>query len=265
MIVHRSRPESQFAIIPNSTLRDPKLSYMARGVLAEILSRPDDWVTTADAMWRRAKSDRGTAGEGRKAIRDAFDELIRAGYLYRQRRRVDGGQFVTDLHVFDISDGLQAWLAAIEFQARFGGAPVDNLPDGDIPAGRTDDHTGSGRCELGEYASPQVAPTTTPPVAGQPAAGQPAVGPLVISTKTGDEELSTKTDNENQGDENRTGFSTEPAEVEGTPARLGQGRFSDSGRPSPRTAQETAAEARRQADLLHEWMRQHPEAAAAIR
>lgn len=35
------------------------------------------------------------------------------------------------------------------------------------------------------------------------------------------------------------------------------------GRPSPRTRAETAAEARRQADALVEWMRQHPQAEGA--
>ena len=62
MQIHRSRPGARFVTIPNETLRDPRLSYVARGVLAEILSRPDDWSTTADAMWARAKSDRGKAG-----------------------------------------------------------------------------------------------------------------------------------------------------------------------------------------------------------
>jgi hypothetical protein len=54
---------------------------------------------------------------------------------------------------------------------------------------------------------------------------------------------------------------TSPVPVERARARSIQDLFSDSGRPSPRTAEETAAEARRQADELTEWMRQHPEAA----
>ena len=101
MIIHRSHPESGFAVIPNATLRDPRLSYQARGVLAEILSRPEDWVTSADAIWRRAKAERGKAGEGRDVLREIFAELADAGYLYRSRRRRGRGRFDTELHVFD--------------------------------------------------------------------------------------------------------------------------------------------------------------------
>ncbi len=55
------------------------------------------------------------------------------------------------------------------------------------------------------------------------------------------------------------------AEVPGTGARGREtdGNTTGHGRPSPRTAEETAEEARRQADALNEWMREHPEAAAA--
>jgi hypothetical protein len=57
---------------------------------------------------------------------------------------------------------------------------------------------------------------------------------------------------------------TSPVQLEGARARLGQDPFSDNGdRPSPRTAEETAAEYQRQADALGEWMRQHPETEAA--
>lgn len=136
--IHRSRPESQFVIIPNDTLRDPQLSYLARGVLAEILSHPDDWDTTADAISRRARTERGRGGEGRDTIRGVFAELEAAGYLRRVQGRDAKGHISTDLHVYDVS------------------------------AGRADDGSpGVGQPGVGanrqNMPSPQVAPTTARP------------------------------------------------------------------------------------------------------
>jgi hypothetical protein len=135
MIIHRSYPESQFVIIPNATLRDDRLSYLARGVLAEMLSRPDDWSVRSDAIWRHAQAERGKDGEGRDALRRSFTQFELAGYLYRERRRAGRGRFVTELHLFDSPDGLQAWLAARAFMAML----VDNSAPADVSAGRTDD------------------------------------------------------------------------------------------------------------------------------
>jgi hypothetical protein len=154
MKIHRSHPRERFTIIPDETLRDERLSYLARGVLAELLSRPDDWQTTADALWRRGRHARGNTGEGRAVLRAAFAELEACGYLQRTRRRTIGGRIVTDMHVYD------------------------------VPAGRTDDQTGGPRSGLGKHESAQVAPTTSTPGVGQPGVGQPGVGVLVVSTET---------------------------------------------------------------------------------
>ena len=211
MIIHRSQPEGRFTIIPDDTARDPRLSYLARGVLAEILSRPDDWETTADAMWTRARRERGQAGEGRRVLRSAFAELSAAGYMHRARSRVGGGRFVTELHVFDapaerLPDGTPVVLAAI---ARFAE---------DVSAGGTDDQTGSRRSDLGKPASSQVAPTTSPPTVGPPVVGPPVVGRLVVSTETEDGDLSTEILN---GDPRNTDIPpvlTSPEPVEGNGA-----------------------------------------------
>ncbi|NUP47252.1 MAG: hypothetical protein HOW97_08050 [Catenulispora sp.] len=96
-----------FTIIPNGTLRDERLSYCARGVLAELLSRPENWETNADSISERARKHRDVVGEGRRAIRAAFAELEAAGYMVRKRERVPkgqkgGGDFVTVLEVYDV-------------------------------------------------------------------------------------------------------------------------------------------------------------------
>jgi len=241
--IHRSHPESRFTIIPDATLRDRRLSYQARGVLAEILSRPEDWMETADNMWRRARSERGDAGEGRDVLRNVFDELADAGYLYRQRRRVGRGRFATTLHVFDVADGLAAWLAAERFRAQ----AVDNPPPASVSAGRTDDDTCRRRSDQGERASLQVAPTT-----GPPGVGPPGVGPPGVSTETDYGDLTTETyqrvvggaDDRQRSDGDHTGILTEPAEVEGARARPDEN-----------------GERNRQLNALAEWILEHPQAA----
>jgi hypothetical protein len=100
--IRRSRPEADFTIIPNSALRDDRLSYCARGVLAELLSRPNGWETNADALSDRARRRRGdVVGEGRRGLRSAFKELEAVGYMVRRKEQGEKGRFVTVLEVYD--------------------------------------------------------------------------------------------------------------------------------------------------------------------
>ncbi|MFF7142290.1 hypothetical protein ACFZB5_13710 [Streptomyces nodosus] len=102
LIIHRSKPTGNFTILPNELLRDDRLSYCARGVLAELLSRPNGWETNADALWERARRHRGGRGEGRRAMRAALAELEDAGYMVRHKRKGEKGRFVTVLELYDV-------------------------------------------------------------------------------------------------------------------------------------------------------------------
>ena len=67
-IIRSPRVESNFSVISNSVIRDTRLSYRARGVLLDILSRPDNWRISADSLAR-------SGSEGRHAILTALKEL----------------------------------------------------------------------------------------------------------------------------------------------------------------------------------------------
>lgn len=116
MIIRGPRPEGHFTILRNVVLRDETLSFRARGILACVLSRPDDWRTTSETL---AKQSGGK--EGRDAIRTALKELERAGYIKRYKVNDKAtGQITTVTYIFDepTEDGLT------EHGSTDGGKPV---------------------------------------------------------------------------------------------------------------------------------------------
>ena len=80
--------------IRNEVARDSRLSYKARGILIEILSRPDNWETSADAL-------AASGPDGRTAVLSGLRELREAGYLETTRQRLEDGTFNTVSIVYD--------------------------------------------------------------------------------------------------------------------------------------------------------------------
>lgn len=95
MLIHRSAHMRAFIVLPNALLQDRRLSYTARGLLADLLSRPDGWSEDGRRM-------ADTSPQGRHTVAKALRELAAAGYYRVDKIRRDDGTFVSEAHVWDI-------------------------------------------------------------------------------------------------------------------------------------------------------------------
>lgn len=72
-----------YTTIANYPLRDKNLSLKAKGLIALMLSLPDDWDYSIAGLVTQVK-------EGRTAVTSALDELIKNGYVIREAIRENG-------------------------------------------------------------------------------------------------------------------------------------------------------------------------------
>ncbi|MFD3814981.1 hypothetical protein ACFWRZ_07935 [Streptomyces rubiginosohelvolus] len=158
--IRRSKPTANFTILPNELLRDDRLSYCARGVLGELLSRPSGWETNADALSERARRHRGdVVGEGRRGLRAAFTELEAAGYMLRRKEKGEKGRFVTVLEVFDVPQD----------RGTAGGTSADGTSVGGTSVTGTSSVSTDGRSTEEEDAGEEHSSALAGARAGQPA------------------------------------------------------------------------------------------------
>ncbi|WP_030246790.1 hypothetical protein [Streptomyces sp. NRRL S-350] len=94
MRVHRSAHVRNFTVLPNALLQYRRLSYTARGLLADLLSRPDGWREDGRHM-------ADSSPQGRGAVRKALKELTDAGYYRVEKIRMPDGTIRSETHVYD--------------------------------------------------------------------------------------------------------------------------------------------------------------------
>lgn len=120
LIRRKLRYEKNFTQVPNTWLRDPKLSYRARGVLSLLLSHEDGWTITLRLL--AAESPK----EGLDAVRSAVVELEDNGYLVRHVVQGAGGKFLgDDWELRDPHDTGAQTLAALDNPTRRKGTALD--------------------------------------------------------------------------------------------------------------------------------------------
>jgi hypothetical protein len=95
MSIRRGPKPDRFVILPNELAREQNLSFRARGLLAYLLSMPEDWRTNSNQLAGQSPK------EGRDAIRSALTELEHAGYLKRRRIQDADGRWRTETIVTD--------------------------------------------------------------------------------------------------------------------------------------------------------------------
>ncbi|MED1406952.1 DnaD domain protein [Bacillus mycoides] len=76
MGIFRVKKDTNYSVIHNTPLRDENLSWRAKGLLAYMLSLPDDWTFHATELSQHAK-------DSEKTTTSIIKELKKAGYLRR--------------------------------------------------------------------------------------------------------------------------------------------------------------------------------------
>lgn len=85
-MIYRVAKKGNFVVLDKEFLNDDRLSWKAKGLLAYMLSLPDDWSFSLSDLATRSKC-------GREATANIMDELIEAGYLQKAQKRTKDGKF----------------------------------------------------------------------------------------------------------------------------------------------------------------------------
>ena len=86
-MILRAEKRSNYTRIPNEFLLDDTISDKARGLLARLLSRPDNWNLNINYLVKTGK-------DGHTAIRSAIRELEKAEYLQKEVTRHKNGRII---------------------------------------------------------------------------------------------------------------------------------------------------------------------------
>ncbi len=79
MIIKVKKGERPFFQMEKQSINDSQLSYKARGILAYLISKPDDWEINVTELERSSEKD------GRDSVRSGLKELEQARYLMKER------------------------------------------------------------------------------------------------------------------------------------------------------------------------------------
>jgi hypothetical protein len=127
--------DNPFVMIDRRPIENPELSWKAKGILAYLLSRPDNWIVRLGDLVKRST-------DKTHAIRGAIRELQKAGHVHRKEIRGENGQFLRyELEVYELP---------------FAPDPLIDFPQADNPQAenRTLNDTDSNETELSNGVPP---------------------------------------------------------------------------------------------------------------
>ncbi|MBE1727420.1 hypothetical protein HFM82_14570 [Lactobacillus plantarum] len=96
MAIIRGKRDTNFTIMRNEGLQDVRLSFKARGLMAYMLSLPDDWKFYVKELVKHSNRD------GRDAVLSGLKELEKVGYLQRTTHRNKGKFDSVDYLLVDV-------------------------------------------------------------------------------------------------------------------------------------------------------------------
>jgi len=85
-VVRISKRENPYVMLDKYFLSDTRLTWKAKGMLAYLLSKPDDWKIILDDLIKRSS-------DGRDSVKAGLRELEKTGYLVREQHRKNNGKF----------------------------------------------------------------------------------------------------------------------------------------------------------------------------
>lgn len=161
----RTERTTHYTVLPNALLRDKRLSFKARGILALIFTNVDEWEVHQGWI-----TEQGT--EGREAVSSAMKELEGQGYaVYAEIR--DGGRYLKNVWTFydqSVAEDLRTNRTRWREQPPQDGKPCHGLPcDGKPCHGnpypkkedQTEDHQTEAQGAFALFPEPE-APATEP-------------------------------------------------------------------------------------------------------
>ncbi|MGE7916414.1 DnaD domain protein [Lysinibacillus xylanilyticus] len=95
MVIFRVQKTENYVVLDKGFLNDSRLSWRAKGLLAYMLSLPNDWLFSISDLAIRSKCGRDTTA-------NIIRELTNAGYIHKEQGRTNLGKFgKMDLLVFE--------------------------------------------------------------------------------------------------------------------------------------------------------------------
>lgn len=90
----RIKKNSNFVVMDKTPLNDKRLSWKAKGIMAYMLSKPDDWTFYLDEIATHST-------DGMSSFRSGFNELKKLGYIQRVQSRDETGKFNWETIVYE--------------------------------------------------------------------------------------------------------------------------------------------------------------------
>jgi len=90
----RVKKDTNYVVMDKTFLSDTRLSWKAKGIMAYMLSMPDDWTFYLDELVKHST-------DGKSSFRSGFNELKKNGYVRRERQKREDGTFRWETIVYE--------------------------------------------------------------------------------------------------------------------------------------------------------------------